>query len=51
MKATGIVRRIEEYGITTQKLSKPAYIKGFRVLSPIEQESWRNVIERKLFLK
>ena len=29
MKATGIVRRIEEYGIIGQKLSKPAYILGF----------------------
>jgi len=30
MKATGIVRRIEEYGIIGQKLSKSVQTVGFR---------------------
>ena len=29
MKATGIVRRVEEYGIIGQKLSQPARILNF----------------------
>ena len=35
MKATGIVRRIEEYGIIGQKLKNPHRHWGFRWFAPL----------------